>query len=71
MTVAASSQSGTVFSDAIWITAPTSLAGEHPDARSELHRLQSPAKSPIEEPLIAAVDSTPTASSTGSPRDAC
>ncbi len=70
MTVAASSQAGTAFSDAISITAPTSLVGDI-EMREASFTPAITVKSPIEAPLIAAVDSTPTASSTGSPRDAC
>jgi subtilisin family serine protease len=70
MTVAASSQTGTAFSDAISITAPTSLVG-NVEMREASFTPMLTVKSPIEAPLIAAVDSTPTASSTGSPRDAC
>jgi subtilisin family serine protease len=70
MTVAASSQTGTAFSDAISITAPTSLVGNI-EIREASFTPAITVKSPIEAPLIAAVDSTPTSSSTGSPRDAC
>ena len=70
MTVAASSQTGTAFSDAISITAPTSVAGSV-EMREASFTPMLTVKSPIEAPLIAAVDSTPTKSSTGSPRDAC
>jgi hypothetical protein len=70
MTVAASSQTGTAFSDAISITAPTTLAGAV-EMREASFTPPITAKSPIEAPLIAAVDSTPASSGTGSPRDAC
>ena len=70
MTVAASSQTGTAFSDAISITAPTSLVGDV-EMREASFTPPLTVKSPISAPLIAAVDSTPTTSSTGSPRDAC
>jgi subtilisin family serine protease len=70
MTVAASSQTGTAFSDAISITAPASLVGSV-EMREARFTPMLTVKSPIEAPLIAAADSTPTNSSTGSPRDAC
>jgi subtilisin family serine protease len=70
MTVAASSQTGTAFSDAIAITAPASLVG-NVEMREASFTPALTVKSPIEAPLIAAVDSTPTASGTGSPSDAC
>ena len=65
MTVAASSQTGTAFSDAISITAPASLVG-NVEMREASFTPMLTVKSPIEAPLIAAADSTPTASSTGS-----
>jgi subtilisin family serine protease len=70
MTVAASSETGTAFSDAISITAPASLVG-NVEMREASFTPALTVKSPIQAPLIAAVDSTPTGSSTGSPRDAC
>jgi subtilisin family serine protease len=68
VTVAASSQTGTAFSDAISITAPASLVG-NVEMREASFTPALTAKSPIQAPLIAAVDSTPTG--TGTPRDAC
>ena len=70
MTVAAASQTGTAFSDAISVTAPTSLVGDI-EMREASFTPAITQKSPIEAPLIAAVDTTPTTSGTGSPRDAC
>ena len=70
MTVAASSQTGTAFSDAISVTAPTSLVGDI-EMREASFTPALTVKSPVAAPLIAAVDSTPTSSSAGSPRDAC
>jgi subtilisin family serine protease len=70
MTVGASTQTGTAFSPAISITAPTSLVG-NVEMREASFTPALSVKSPIEAPLVAAVDSTPTRSATGSPRDAC
>ncbi len=70
MTVAASTQTGTAFSEAISITAPASLVG-NVEMREASFTPALTVSSPIEAPLIAAVDSTPTGNSTGSPGDAC
>jgi subtilisin family serine protease len=70
MTIAASTQTGTVFSDAISVTAPATLVGDI-EMREASFTPALTVSSPIEAPLILAVDSTPTGSSTGSPSDAC
>jgi subtilisin family serine protease len=70
MTVAASSQTGTVFSDAIAVTAPASLVGDI-EMREASFTPALTVKAPVEAPLIAAVDSSLTIGSSGSPSDAC
>ena len=67
LTVAASTQTGTVFDDAIAVTAPASVAGMY-EMREAGFTPALTGKSPVEAQLVAAVDAP---GSTGGTRDAC
>jgi subtilisin family serine protease len=70
LAVGASTQTGTVFDDAIAVTAPTTVAGPV-EMREASFTPALTSKSPIEQQLVLAVDAPTKSNGTNSTNDAC